>query len=89
LVHWPATAHAGELMVRDVERPVGRPAELVVKLPADPDAAEAEAERAMATVGALLDRGVPVMLTTSEIQGAVTALVRDYRAAGRRLAAAT
>jgi uncharacterized protein (DUF58 family) len=89
LVHWPATAHAGELMVRDVERPVGRPAELVVKLPADPDAAEAEAERAMATVGALLDRGVPVMLTTSEIQGAVTAVVRDYRAAGRRLAAAT
>ena len=89
LVHWPATAHTGELMVRDVERPEGRPAELVVSLPADPDAAEVEAERAMATVAALLDRDVPVMLTTEEIEGPVTALVRDYRAGGRRLAAAT
>lgn len=89
LVHWPATAHTGELMVRDVEGPVGRPAEMVLVLPADPVAAEAEAERAMATVTELLDRDVPVMLTTDEYDRSVTALVRDHRDAARRLAAAT
>ena len=89
LVHWPATAHTGELMVREVERPLGRPAEMVVTLPADPSAAEAEAERAMATVSALLDRDVPVLLTTTEADGVTTGLVRDHRDAGRRLAAAT
>lgn len=89
LVHWPATAHTGELMVREVERPLGRPAELVVTLAADPETAEAQAEVAMATVAALLDRDVPLMLTTTEHGAPVTALVRDYRDGGRRLAAAT
>lgn len=89
LVHWPATAHTGELMVRDVERPVGRPAELTVTLPADPDEAEAAAERAMATIVALLDRDVPVLLTTTEAGGVTTALVPDHREGGRRMAAAT
>lgn len=88
LVHWPASAHTGELMVRDLERPLGRPAEVVVRLPPDQAAAEVEAGRALGTVTALLDRDVAVLLTTDEADGTRTALVRDRREAGRRLAAA-
>jgi hypothetical protein len=75
-------------MVRELEKPAGRPADLVVTLPGDPDAAEAEAERALGTVLSLLERGVPVMLTTAEAEGPKTELVADGRAAGRRMAAA-
>ncbi len=89
VVHWPATAHAGELMVRELEKPAGPPAQLTVALPADPVEAEAEAERAHATVLALLDRDIPVLLTTTEATGARTGPVADHRDAGRRLAAAT
>ncbi len=88
LVHWPATAHTGELMVRELEQPGGRPAEVVVELPPEPAAAEAEAETALGTVLALLDRGLAVSLTTTETTGVVTAPVRDRRDAARRLAAA-
>lgn len=88
LVHWPASAHTAELMVRELERPLGQPAEMVVSLPADPARAEAEAERALGTVLALLDRDVAVLLTTQERGGARTALVRDRREAARRMAAA-
>lgn len=88
LVHWPASAHTGELMVRELDRPLGHPAELVVSLPPEPAAAEAEAERAFATMLALLDRDVAVLLTTSEADGPRTAVVRDRREAARRMAAA-
>ncbi|HET6965511.1 MAG TPA: DUF58 domain-containing protein [Acidimicrobiales bacterium] len=88
LVHWPASAHTGELMVRELERPLARPAEMVVSLPPDPERAEAEAERAFGTVLALLDRDVAVLLTTEEGDGMRTALVQDRRDAGRRMAAA-
>lgn len=88
LVHWPASAHTAELMVRETEQPLGRPAELVVNLPADGEEAEAAAERALGTVLALLDRDVPVLLSTDEADGPRRALVRDRRDAGRRLAAA-
>ena len=47
-VHWPATAHSGELMVREMEGPTAEPVTLEVHLPADADAAERMAERAMA-----------------------------------------
>jgi uncharacterized protein (DUF58 family) len=88
LAHWPATAHTGELMVRELEQPGGRPAEVVAVLPADPVAAEVEAQRCLATVLALLDRDIPVALTTTEVGGTVTGRVTDRRAASRRLAAA-
>ena len=39
-VHWPATAHSGELMVREMEGPTAEPVAVVVALPADDDAAE-------------------------------------------------
>lgn len=87
LVHWPASAHTGELMVREMESPEGRPFELVVVLPADPDAGDRAAEEGLATVIAHLDQGIPVILTTDEAGGRRRSMVTDRREAGRRLAA--
>lgn len=88
LVHWRATAHAGELMVRELERPSAAPMTVTVVLPLDPDEAERIAERALGTVVLLLDRGTPVLLATTEPSGSVVAPVLDRRGAGRRLARA-
>jgi len=87
-VHWPATAHSGELMVREMEGPAAEPVTLEIRLPADRDAAERMAERAMATVVALVDRGASVLLVTTEHGGLKKGAVGDRRAAGRRLARA-
>ena len=88
LVHWPASAHTGSLMVRDHERPAGRSAVVRCVLPADPDAAEAQAERVLGTVGMLLASSVEVRLATVEEAGEVLAPVDTLAAAGRRLARA-
>ncbi|HXQ90843.1 MAG TPA: DUF58 domain-containing protein [Acidimicrobiales bacterium] len=87
-VHWPATAHSGELMVREMEGPTAEPITLEVRLPDDADAAEQMAERAMATVVALVDRGTSVLLVTDEAGGPKVGAVGDRRSAGRRLACA-
>jgi len=87
-VHWPATAHTGALMVRETEAPAARPAQVVAFLPADPDAAERAAARALGTVVSLQRAGVPVVLTTLEPAGVRVAPVTDRRAASRRLARA-
>jgi len=87
-VHWPATAHSGELMVREMEGPSAEPVTLEIRLPADHDAAERMAERAMATVVALVDRGASVLLATTEDGGPKVGAVGDRRSAGRRLARA-
>ncbi len=86
--HWPATAHAGELLVRDEERPPGMPWRVQVVLPSDPEAAERVAEDALATVAELLERGSRVLLATSERGREVEGWVSDERGAGRRLALA-
>ena len=88
MAHWPTTAHTGELMVREMEQPQGPPAEVRVALPPDPVTAETEAGRYLGLVVALLERDVPVLLTTTEHDGTVTAEVADRRDAARRLAAA-
>ncbi|HWE54063.1 MAG TPA: DUF58 domain-containing protein, partial [Acidimicrobiales bacterium] len=88
LVHWPASAHTGELMVREMEFPEGRPFELVIALPADPDAGDRAAEEGLAAVIAHIDQGVAVILTTDEAGGRRRSMVTDRREAGRRLAAA-
>jgi uncharacterized protein (DUF58 family) len=88
LVHWPATAHAGELMVRELERPSARPLTVTVVLPADADEAEWVTERALGTVAFLLETGAEVVLVTTEATGSVVAPVVDRRGAGRRLARA-
>ena len=87
-VHWPVTAHAGELMVREMEEPIAEPVTVRVALPVDPDAAERVAERAMATVLMLLGRDQPVLLATDEPAGAVCDPVTDRTSASRRLARA-
>jgi len=87
-VHWRATAHAGELMVRELERPSAEPVTFTVRLPRDPDEAERAAERALGTVVRLLDGGASVVLATTEASGPVVAGVADRRSAGRRLARA-
>jgi uncharacterized protein (DUF58 family) len=87
-VHWPATAHSGELMVREMEGPTAEPVTLEVRLPPDTDRAERVAEQAMATIVALVDRGASVLLATTEDDGPKMAAVGDRRSAGRRLARA-
>ena len=87
-VHWAATAHAGELLVRDDETPPDTPHRVQVVLPSDPGAAEVIAETALATILALSERGSPVLLTTCEDGRIVEGWVGDRRGAGRRLAAA-
>jgi len=88
LVHWRATAHAGRLMVRELERPSAEAVTVTVELPAEPEEAERVAERALGTVVQLLDGGTPVLLATVEPSGPVLAPVADRRRAGRRLARA-
>ena len=87
-VHWPATSHAGKLMVREAERPTDDPVYVEVDLPRDRDAAEAEAERVMAGVTACLARHQLVVLTTHEATGRVVRPVADQIELGRRLARA-
>jgi uncharacterized protein (DUF58 family) len=87
-VHWRATAHAGELMVRELEGPTSEPITITVSLPLDPAEAEHVAGRALGTVAQLLERGAPVLLATVELSGPVLAVVTDRRGAGRRLARA-
>ena len=88
LVHWRSTAHAGRLMVREVEQPAAEPVTITVELPADPDAAERVAEEALGSVVRLLQGGDSVLLATREESGPVSGPVADRRSAGRRLARA-
>jgi len=88
LVHWRSTAHAGHVMVRELEQPAGEPVTITVELPEDREAAERVAEGALASVVGLLEGGVPVLLGTREPSGPVLAAVADRRGAGRRLARA-
>jgi uncharacterized protein (DUF58 family) len=88
-IHWPATAHAGELMARELEEPSAEPTTVTVLLPFDEEQAERIAERALGTIVALQRRGSQVLLETTEPTGSVIGLVPDRRSAGRRLARAT
>ena len=88
LVHWRSTAHAGTLMVRELERPAAEAVTITVELPSDPDAAERVAEGALGTVVSVLEGGAPVLLGTREQSGPVLGAVADRRSAGRRLARA-
>jgi uncharacterized protein (DUF58 family) len=87
-VHWPATAHAGELMVRELEGPRAKPVTVRAELPSDEAAAERVAERALGTVAQVLHTGAPVLLLTNEAAGERSGLVATTGQAGRRLAQA-
>lgn len=87
-VHWPSTAHAGRLMVREMEEPSAHPVTLRVSLPHTENAAERAAERALGTAISVLDQGTPLVMATDEPQGGFIGPVTDRREAGRRLARA-
>ena len=87
-VHWPATAHAGTLMVRESERQTDDPILVELVLSADPADAEEEAERMMSAIADCLVRRRPVVLITHESGGRVVRSVADTVDLGRRLARA-
>jgi hypothetical protein len=87
-VHWPATSHAGTLMVRESERPTDDPLLCELVLSDDPVEAESQAEQVMAAVSVCLARRQLVVLTTTEATGRMVRPVADPVDLGRRLARA-
>lgn len=87
-VHWPATAHTGDLMVREMEQPTAPPVTVHGVLPPDPEAADAEASAVLGTVAGELAAGRQVVLVTAEPGGPVARPVADMVDAGRRMARA-
>lgn len=96
LVHWPTTARAGSLVVREFEPPTDEALAIVVDLgarlvdgsEADSESREAAARRAAGLAETALARGVRVVLCTAQEAGPVTCEVPDLTAARRQLAAA-
>lgn len=88
LVHWPATARHGQILVKELEHPERPHLEIVVDLRGDEDLAENAAERAMGLVCQALDDGLQVTLHTAETGGPRSAPVDGPLEAGRRLARA-
>lgn len=87
-VHWPTSAHHGALMVREVERPERATPRVEVVLPDDGAGGDDVAARALATLLALLRRGTPVLLTTTEATGRRCEAVSAPAEAARRMARA-
>ncbi|HUR23578.1 MAG TPA: DUF58 domain-containing protein [Acidimicrobiales bacterium] len=88
LVHWPATARAGGLIVKELEDPELPRLAIVVDLRGSVAVAEEAASRAAGLAGAALRDGVPVTLLTFERGGPVVGPVTTAVEAGRRLARA-
>lgn len=98
LVHWPATARTGDLMVRELEAPATQRLAVVVDLQGtDEEAVEDAASRAAGVAIAALRSGIPVTLCTNEVApgregGATVPVSRPVSSpieVGRRLAHAT
>jgi uncharacterized protein (DUF58 family) len=89
LVHWAATARAGELMVKELEAPVAPVLCIAVDLRFGADAAvEDAASRAAGLAIAAIDAGVPVSLLTAEVTGPRSGPVASGGDVNRRLARA-
>jgi uncharacterized protein (DUF58 family) len=88
LLHWPATAWAGDLMVRELEAPTAATLTLLVDLRGPVERAEAAASRAAGLALAALGRGFAVTLLTAEDRGPVAGGVSSPVAVSRRLARA-
>ncbi len=88
LVHWPATARWGDVMVREMEDPELPRLAVIADLRLGGGRAEDAASRAAGLAEAALGQGVPVWLLTAERAGGVSAQVTSSRQAGRRLARA-
>lgn len=86
LVHWPATARHGAVVVKELEHPEQVRIEVIVDLRgAD---AERVAEHAMGLVCAAIEQGAWVVLHTREAGGPQSARTASALDAGRRLARA-
>ncbi len=88
LVHWPATARWGHLMVKEMEDPEVPRVAIVVDLSRGGARAEEAASRAAGLAEAVLYQGVPVTLITAERVGPVVGEVTSSLEVGRRLARA-
>jgi uncharacterized protein (DUF58 family) len=88
LVHWPTSAHVGELMVREWEQTRDDQVVIALDLSDDPERAERQAGVAFGAILGHLEAGRKVTLRTSEPNGPVTNVVHGRRDAGRRLARA-
>ena len=88
LVHWPATARTGTLMVKELDAPHRPGLVLVVDLRGGGAAAETAAGRAAGIANAALVAGTPVILCTAEAGGPVAGRVASPVEVSRRLARA-
>jgi uncharacterized protein (DUF58 family) len=88
VVHWPATARWGEMMVKELEGPDAPEVVIVVDLRGDPDRSEAAASLAAGMARAALQAGLSVSLLTAEADGPRAGPVTSATQAGRRLARA-
>lgn len=88
LVHWPATARAGGLVVKELEDPDLPRLAIVVDLRGGGEAAEEAASRAAGLAGVALRDGVPVTMLTAERGGPLAGPVATSVEVGRRLARA-
>lgn len=88
LVHWPASARWGELMVKEMDDPTAADLVIVVDLRGRPDRVEAAASVAAGLAGAGLQIGLVVSLLTAEAGGPRAGPVSTPVEAGRRLARA-
>jgi uncharacterized protein (DUF58 family) len=89
LVHWAATARAGELMVKELESPVAPVLCIAVDLRGpDGGSVEEAASRAAGLALAGLEHGLPVTLLTSEVTGPRAGPVNAPSEVNRRLARA-
>ena len=88
LVHWPASARRGELVVKELEEPERPRLAVVVDLRGPQLAAEEAAARAAGLAGAALRDGVRVTLLTAEAAGPVAGAVEGPAEIGHRLARA-
>jgi uncharacterized protein (DUF58 family) len=88
IVHWPATARWGEMMVKEMEDPTALELVIVVDLRGQADRTEAAASLAAGLARAGLNAGLAVSLLTAERGGGRAGLVKGTVQAGRRLARA-
>ncbi len=88
LVHWPASARAGELMVKELEAPSSPALCLAVDLSGPTAAAEMVAARAAGLALLALRGGVAVTILTREIGGGRVGVAETPGEVNRRLARA-
>jgi uncharacterized protein (DUF58 family) len=88
LVHWPATARTGTLMVKELDAPHRPGLVLIVDLRGARAAAETAAGRAAGIAATVLAAGTPVTLCTAEAGGPVVGRVASPLDVSRRLARA-